>query len=224
MIYPIQLFNGHAIIRTQNEVILIDTGAPASLHAGGQFTFEETVHRCSTNMMAVTVGTISELLGMEITALMGADVLAKYQVVLDYRNLQAEFSAQPIEFEGPAVALESFMGIPVIRLSISGNSHRFFLDTGAQYSYFSGELITAFPPAGEAEDFYPGVGRFQINCHDVQVSIGNAPFTARCGNPPPLVQQMLTMGNCKGIIGADLFNNFRVLLNLGGREMKYAVN
>jgi hypothetical protein len=224
MIYPLQLFNGHAIVHTQNDVILLDTGAPMSLHNNSQFHFEETLHRCNSGLRGVTTGSISELLGMDITALMGADVLSRYHVLLDYRNLQAKFSTDPIVFEGRTIGLESFMGIPIIKLTISGNEHRFFLDTGAQYSYVSEQLIRTFPPAGEVQDFYPGVGQFQISCHDVELMLGADVFNARCGNPPALVQQMLTMGNCQGIIGADLFNNFKVQLNLAGRQMRYIPN
>lgn len=223
MIYPLQLFNGHPVIRTKTEIILVDTGAQATLNSTGQLEFEGTVHRCSTQL-GTSVADISGLLGMDITTLLGVDVLEKYQVLFDYSNQQIEFSQTPKVFEGHAIALDRVMGIPVIPLTIGGAQHRFFLDTGAQYSYASGHSINAFPPAGQAEDFYPGIGRFQINCHTADLMIGTDQFTARCGIPPALVQRLLAMGDCQGIIGADLFNQFKIQLDLTGRQMKYRRN
>lgn len=221
MKYDLQLFHDHAIIRTSDDVILIDTGAQHSIHAAGQFSFESAVHPCTANLAGATVDSISALLGMPITTLMGTDVLVKYNLILDYRNRQAEFSSSPLTFNGTPVALEYFTGIPIIPLSISGRMHRFLVDTGAQFSYASAGLIGSFPAAGVVEDFYPGAGKFEVSCHDVVGMLGTEPFTIRCGVAPKMVQRMLSMAGCQGIIGSDLFSHFSVLLNLKDGQMKY---
>jgi hypothetical protein len=97
--------------------------------------------------------------------------------------------------------LDEFMGIPIVTARIGGHDYRMFFDTGAQISYFQGDLRTEFPPAGRVTDFYPGVGQFQTDTNDVPVSLAGVAFTLRCGVLPGLLGMTLMMAGTKGIVG-----------------------
>lgn len=82
-----------------------------------------------------------------------------------------------------------------------------FFDTGAQISYFQEDTITDFPSAGTVTDFYPGVGQFQTDTHQVQVGLGESAFTLRCGTLPGLLGATLMMADTSGIIGNQIMEN-----------------
>lgn len=67
--------------------ILIDTGAPSTIHSSGTLNFFSYIYYCSSNYMGLTVCKISDLLGTEITTLLGAEILAQYKILFDYENL-----------------------------------------------------------------------------------------------------------------------------------------
>ncbi|MBC8236554.1 hypothetical protein H8E77_43970, partial [bacterium] len=85
--------------------------------------------------------------------------------------------------------------------------YRMFFDTGAQISYFQEDTITDFPSAGTVTDFYPGVGQFQTDTHQVQVELGESAFTLRCGTLPSLLGATLMMAGTSGIIGNQIMEN-----------------
>ena len=129
--FQIQLFKGHPIINDGENRILIDTGAPTTIHASDSLNFCSESFRCSTNYMGLTVSKISNMLGTEITTLLGADILSDFKILLDYQNQVIEFSKQEIDINGTQAEISNFMGIPIIEMTIDTQALKFFLDTGA---------------------------------------------------------------------------------------------
>lgn len=219
--FQIILFKGHPIIKDGENIILIDTGAPSTINASDSLTFYEENYNCSTNYMSLTVSKLSDLLGTEITTLLGGDILSEYQIMFDYKNEVVEFNKQEIAFDGSETAISSFMGIPVIELSINSQKLNFFLDTGAKLSYLSKSITSNYESVGTDEDFYPGVGNFVTECFEISTSFGDNNFLVKYGNLPPLLQMTLMLGGTDGIIGFDFFNNFKVVLDLKNNRLKY---
>ncbi|MDR2472210.1 MAG: retroviral-like aspartic protease family protein, partial [Tannerella sp.] len=205
--FKIDIYKGHAIIKSDENVILIDTGAPYTIHRSDNLCFCSENFRTSSNYMGVTVQKISEMLGMEITTLLGTNVLSEYKLLLDYKNKSALFSKTDIDFTGQQTTISSFMGIPIIELEINRARLKFFLDTGAQLSYLSSNYTSKYESTGSIEDFYPGVGIFQTNCYEINTKLDNYEFNVRYGNLPSLLQATLMMSGTNGIIGYDFFNN-----------------
>lgn len=220
--FQIKLFKGHPIIKEGENIILIDTGAPSTIHSSDSLTFCSTNYICSTNYMGMTVSKISEMLGSEITTLLGADILSNYKTLFDYKNSVIEFNNQEIEFEGTEVEISNFMGIPVIEMSINNQKLKFFLDTGAKLSYLSNSITSNYVSIGTDEDFYPGVGKFETDCFEISTRFGNTDFIVKYGNLPPLLQMTLMLGGTNGIIGFDFFSNFKIALDLKNNKLKYA--
>ena len=220
--FQIQLYKGHPIINDGENRILIDTGAPSTIHSSDSLNFCSDIFGCSTNYMGLTVSKISDMLGTEITTLLGADILIEYKIFLDYRNQVIEFSKQEIDIDGTQVDISNFMGIPIIKMTVDNQELKFFLDTGAKLSYLSDSLTSSYESVGTDEDFYPGVGKFQTECFEIPTVFGDTEFVVKYGNLPTLLQMTLMLGGTDGIIGFDFFNNFKVVLDLKNNRLKYA--
>lgn len=220
--FQISLFKGHPIINDGENIILIDTGAPSTIHASSILTFCSENYNCSTNYMGLTVSKISAMLGTEITTLLGADILSDYKILFDYKNEIIEFNKEAIALDGFEIGISNFMGIPIIELSIDNQKLKFFLDTGAKLSYLSGSITSNYESIGTDEDFYPGVGKFETECFDISTNFGDNNFNVKYGNLPTLLQMTLMLGGTDGIIGFDFFNNFKVVLDLKNNRLKYA--
>jgi hypothetical protein len=220
--FQIQLYKGHPIIIDGDNRILIDTGAPSTIHFSDSLYFCSDSFGCSTNYMGLTVSKISDMLGTEITTLLGADILSDYKILLDYQNQVIEFSKQEIDIDATQVDISNFMGIPIIKMTVDNQELKFFLDTGAKLSYLSDSLTSNYESVGTDEDFYPGVGKFQTECFEIPTVFGDTEFIVKYGNLPTLLQMTLMLGGTDGIIGFDFFNNFKVVLDLKNNRMKYA--
>lgn len=220
--YKILLYKGHPIINDGENIILIDTGAPSTIHSSDSLNFCSDSFGCSTNYMGLTVSKISDMLGTEITTLLGADILSDYKILLDYQNLVIEFSKQEIDIAGTQMDISNFMGIPIIKMTVDNQELKFFLDTGAKLSYLSDSLTSKYKSVGTDEDFYPGVGKFQTECFDIKTVFADKEFVVKYGNLPALLQMTLMLGETDGIIGFDFFNNFKIVLDLKNNRMKYA--
>lgn len=220
--FQIQLFKGHPIINDGENRILIDTGAPSTIHASDRLSFCSESFGCSTNYMGLTVSKISDMLGTEITTLLGADILSDFKILLDYQNQVIGFNKQEIDIDGTQANISNFMGIPIIKMTIDNQELKFFLDTGAKLSYLSDSLTSNYESVGTDEDFYPGVGKFQTECFEIPTVFGDNEFVVKYGNLPTLLQMTLMLGGTDGIIGFDFFNNFKVVLDLKNNRLKYA--
>jgi len=219
--FQIKLFKGHPIIKDGDNIILIDTGAPSTIHTSDSLTFCSANYSCSTNYMGLTVSKISDMLGTGITTLLGTDILLDFKILFDYKNEVIEFNKQEITFEGTETAISNFMGIPIIELYVANQKLKFFLDTGAKLSYLSDSITSNYKSIGIDEDFYPGVGKFETECFEISTSFGGNSFIVKYGNLPALLQMTLMMGGTDGIIGFDFFNNFKVVLDLKNNKLKY---
>ena len=220
--FQVQLYKGHPIINAGENRILIDTGARSTIHTSDSLNFCSHSFGCSTNYMGLTVSKISDMLGTEITTLLGADILSDYKILLDYQNQVIEFSKKEIDIDGTQVDISNFMGIPIIKMTVDNQELKFFLDTGAKLSYLSDSLTSNYESVGTDEDFYPGVGKFQTEFYEIPTVFGNTQFVVKYGNLPTLLQMTLMLGGTDGIIGFDFFNNFKVVLDLKNNRLKYA--
>lgn len=222
--FQLSLFDGHPIIKDGENIILVDTGAPMTIHTAAELTFLSDQYRCSTNYMGLTAAKISEMLGTEITTLLGADILSNYQLLLDYQQQVIAFAKAEIQLLGTTLPITQFMGIPIIELVIDQQKLKFFLDTGAKLSYLSARMTRNYESVGTAEDFYPGVGQFTTDCFEIPTRLGDHKFLVQYGNLPTLLQMTLTLGGTDGVIGFDFFNSFKLVLDLKNNSMCYTAS
>ena len=228
--YKLEIFNGHPIIKEGENIILIDTGAPTTIHSSDRLQFNNQAFNVTSSYMGLTTGYVSELLGMNITTLMGMDVLSKFKFSLNYKNnivaflkTETEDNNSKLIGKGLLVLISTFMGIPIIELEVNNKKLKFFLDTGANISYLPEAITNNMYSKGTESDYYPGFGKFDTPIYELETKIGNEKFQARYGNLPQLLQMSLQLGNIDGIIGFDFFNNFNIILDQDNNKLYYKV-
>lgn len=219
--FQIILFEGLPIISDGENTMLIDTGAPSTIHASDSLHFCSKNYSCTTNYAGTTVSKISAMLGTNITTLLGTDVLAGYKILFDYKNKVVEFSEQENTFDGKVTTISSFMGIPIITMTIGNQKLNFFLDTGAKFSYLSNSITSSYEIIGVDEDFHPVLGKFETKYFEISTRFDDYDFTVKYGNLPPMLQKTLISGKADGIIGYDFFKRYKVVLDLENQILKY---
>ena len=220
--FQLEIFKGHPIIIEGEQRILIDTGAPSTIHRSGEIQFCGDDYDCTVNYMGLKISNISELLGMEITTLLGADILSEYKILFDYANKVVTFSKEDLNFVGKTLDITVFMGIPILQMSVNNQELKFFLDTGARLSFLSSDITRNYKCVGTEEDFYPGVGPFQTECFEVPTVFDGQPHLFKFGNLPDLLQMTLMLGGAHGIVGYDFFSQYQVFLDIRNRKLTYA--
>lgn len=204
---PINFRDGHLFVEIDGRLWLFDTGAPTSFGESNEITLDAQCCRLSNGYMGLSASTLSQFTGVECSGLIGADILGKFDHLLDVPSGTVTISTGDLEHTGETLPLSDFMGIPILTVRIASNDYRMFFDTGAQISYFQEDTINDFPSAGTATDFYPGVGQFQTDTHQVQVRLGEGEFTLCCGTLPGLLGATFMMAGTSGIIGNQIMKN-----------------
>jgi hypothetical protein len=204
---PLHLRYGHLFVETAGALWLFDTGAPTSFGSSSALTLAGEQVRLGSSYIGITATTLSRFVAVECVGLLDADILGRFDFVLDAPNGKVTISTKELDHDGLTVRLDEFMGIPIVSARIRGIDYRMFFDTGAQISYFQHDSLATFPASGHITDFYPGVGQFQTETHKVDIKLGEVEFTLRCGVLPGLLGATLMMAKTEGIIGNEVFNN-----------------
>lgn len=202
--------DGHLFLELDGELWLLDTGAPASFGESHSLSIAGEQFSPGASYLGLTAATLSQFVGVSCVGLLGADVLGRFDHIFDVAAGQLTVSTGELSHSGQSVVLDEFMGIPMVTARVGSGDYRMFFDTGAQISYFQDDSLTEFPSAGSITDFYPGVGQFQTDTHDVPVSIGGVMFTLRCGALPSLLGMTLMMADVAGIVGNAILANRKV--------------
>ncbi len=204
---PLHFRDGHLFLESDGGLWLIDTGAPTSFGSEPAVTIAREQFRVGSDYLGLTAETLSSFVAVECIGLLGADILGRLDFILDAPSGRSTISHGELEHGGTAVPLDEFMGIPIVSARISGIDYRMFFDTGAQISYFQHDTLASFPSAGRASDFYPGVGQFETETHNVDVTLGGVEFTLRCGVLHGLLGAALMMAGTEGIVGNQVLSD-----------------
>jgi len=213
MIHRIELIRkkGHLFVNLENELFLIDTGAPKSFGKTPSIKLLEEDFKLPTDSLGLSAGTLSGYVGLETAGLLGTDILNHFDILFDEKGHQLSISRGELEGVGESLVLDEFMGIPILAAGIAERSARMFFDTGAQISYYQGDALSDFPAMGSVEDFYPGIGQFSTETHRVPIKLGSTDFNLCCGKLPPLLGLTLMMAETEGIIGNEIMRERRVV-------------
>jgi hypothetical protein len=204
---PLLFKDGHLFVELEEELWLLDTGAPASFGATNKLSIAGKQFEIPTNSVGLTAAVLSQYVGVQSTGLLGGDVLNQFDHIVDAVSGSLTISTTELTHNGPTVLLDEFMGIPILTVQIDGTDYRMFFDTGAQISYFQGDSLSNFRATGRVKDFYPGVGQFETETHEVDFWPGNVAFTLRCGRLPGSLGAMLLAAGTEGIIGNQILAN-----------------
>ena len=198
---PLEFRDGHLFIELSSELWVFDTGAPNSFGTSPNPTIAGEQFNLSTSYLGLDAELLSQFVGVTCAGLLGADVLGRFDHIVDIPRGALTMSTDELSHSGQTVPLDEFMGIPIVTARIGDQDYRMFFDTGAQVSYFQDDLLATFPPSGVVSDFYPGVGQFETDTFMVPFALGEEAFSLRCGQLPDLLDMTLQMASVKGIVG-----------------------
>jgi hypothetical protein len=217
--YELELYDGHALIKENDNVILIDTGSQVTFHTSSVLNFMGRNFDVGTSYGGIDVESLSSMLGRPITTLLGMDIISRYEVLFDYNNKAVTFSDETTGMDGEVVSISSFGGVPVVNVRIKNKTIKVVVDTGAKISYMSGEFLNGMDPVGRVQDFYPLLGNFETDIYNLTTNIENESFDVKYGKLPDMLKKLLLTGGIHGILGYDLMSNFKVLLDIGSEKM-----
>lgn len=201
---PLAFSSSHLLMTMEGQPWLLDTGSPSSFGDAGAITLDGQEFPVASDYMGLSGKLLSGYLGQSVAGLIGTDILNSIDVVVDIGRGLATFSRDCFDLRGDVLQMEEFMSIPIIEVKIGGQVHRMFFDTGAQISYFQDDSLSSFPARGVLKDFFPGVGEFETQTHDVPAGIGSMGFLLRCGRLPGLFGMTLGLANATGVVGNEV--------------------
>ena len=215
---PLHFRDGHLFAELAGDLWLLDTGAPASFGTTGALALAGESFSVGAGYMGLDTATLSELTGVRCAGLLGADVLGRFDHILDVPAGTLRLSSEELTHDGQILDLEEFMGIPIVHARLGEVECRMMFDTGAQLSYFQDDSLSGFPEAGIVTDFYPGFGQFETQTYRLPVTIGETRLTLRCGSLPTLLGLTLSMAGTQGIVGNEILAT-RVVGYFPGRRL-----
>jgi hypothetical protein len=197
--YSYETLDGHIIVDTGVQKLLIDTGSPTSIgnapvQLGGQPI------PVAGNYMGLEVSEISAMVGTPFDVLLGMDVLAGTGLFIDPANQQITLNATPAA-GGTRMTMSTTMGVPTISCNIGGTYRKLFFDTGATITYLPATAMNGYRPVREVKDFYPGLGTFLSTVYQVPADIGNRQVVIEVGALPDTLQNALLVTGIDGIMG-----------------------
>lgn len=219
--FDIDSFDDHLIIENNGLKVLVDTGSPVSICNNDSFLFMGHEYRCHTSLLGNNIINVSELLNYSIDVLMGMDIIGNYYFLIDYERRKVSFSSNPFELTPMYVIplLRGHGGYVYIYLTIKDRTVKLALDTGAKISYIDKSITEGETMIEERNDFHPLIGHFQTPIYPMEAFIGEKNISVNFGNLPSLLATSLIQMGIDGVIGFDLFNAFRVLLDFKNNQL-----
>ena len=219
--FTLEIVEGRPLMCDGDEVVMIYTGWPTTLQARREMSFLGRRINCFSTMAGVTLPKMSELLGKEITALLGMDILSSCDLFLDYHSLEAIFSREPMDFEGQSVGMRHFMGMPIIDVIVGGKLRSVYVDTGSNLSFLSQDIMNIELEDQLSQDFFPEVGIFKTKTLKLETKIGSEKIEITYGVLPIHLNRAMSAVGVDGIIGYDFFSNHKVLISPSRGELRF---
>lgn len=208
--YPYTMVDGHVVLECEGRRLLLDTGAPVCVGRERVLHFAGAAHPAVDTFSGTGLDEIAAFVGAGLDGILGTDVLAAYDLVIDPARGELRAFASDHDLAGSDIPLDCSGAAPTLGVEVAGRRLTMIFDTGAKLSYLDRRRLDGLPPAGVREDFYPGLGSFTVETFETPVTIG--PFTATIlvGALPDLpVIGHDPCGNT-GILGSAIFDHFAV--------------
>ena len=201
---------GQMFLTTDVGSWIIGTGSPRSFSELPTLELDGVSLNMAASFAGLSAATLSAFIGLPVTGLLGIDVLKRFDIEFDLPSSQIMLSSNPVAWYGTVVPLQTYQGLPILDAVIGGQNARAFLETGAKLSYLADASLVNYPATGVFEDFYPGIGQFEVDTYRVPVEIGGRNFEIRFGVPTTQVLSMLRMAGVTAILGNEIFQNHKI--------------
>ena len=219
-VYETLYHNRHILIDNGSGRIIIDTGSPCSIHKDGVIELAGKSFEVPTSLTGVDADFLTKNVGCEIVGLLGMDIIDKCQMWINTKAFGnfISFDKPAREFPGwPEVTDFFAINIPGITLEINHRPARMLFDTGAQISYIRKDYLVDAPFVGTAKDFSVlNEGEiYEVEMYSAKTTFRGKEFNVNYAASPKDINLSLDLLGADGIIGFDLIENFRIIVNKG---------
>ena len=107
---PLHLIDGHLFLVVENDLWVIDTGAPSGFGESRSITIADRTFDLGDNYLGMDAETLSDQVGTRCVGLLGADVLGEFDHLFDVPNKTLTVSSERLDYTGQIVPVEHFMG------------------------------------------------------------------------------------------------------------------
>jgi hypothetical protein len=216
---PYQMENGLLFVRLGEERALVCTGVADSMSSRGQLTLEGRSFATKSQTLRMTPTSLSAEIGSRVDALLGADILSRFDYRFNPFRQELSVSTDEIHPYGYAAHLNLFRSIPIISVWVNSKETPMFFNTGSRLTFLAPEIAARFPQVGAARVFYPGIGWFQTPVHRVLIWMSGNDVELEVGIPPAALLETLRSAHSSGLLGCDVFQGPGVFLASRRREV-----
>jgi hypothetical protein len=211
--FDVELHRGVPVIVCQGVRAAIDTGAPTSFGRLPLRILGRDYHLPAELAGVITAESIGQYLGTRIDAVIGGDVLAQFECLIDLGRGRVVFSHGSLGCDGVSLRTPLRLDVPSAEVR-SGACHGIaFLDTGARLSYMDPAAVSG-RPVGREKDFFPLVGEFETDVYEAEIELAGLRFRAKFGLLPALLQQSMAALGAQWVIGSEVLQQFPLVLDL----------
>ena len=228
-----KILNNHIVFQVETNAglrnVLLDTGA------GMTRSFDHDVHAVTINGRMYPahlepidehpdlVPTINKMIGTEVSAFVGPDVLETSDVLIDFENNTIEFGAARPE-GGCTIDLGSYGGLPLLNMTVNGSDLRVGFDTGAQYPFVKVPLVDKLnfgEPIGQFQDFNPFLGYFTPSLYVGNIKLGTCDLDAVNLAVSPRYDETIRHLRVDGFLGINCLieNKVKVWISYANEQM-----
>tara|TARA_Y100000385_G_C13026912_1_gene608837 strand:- start:111 stop:830 length:720 start_codon:yes stop_codon:yes gene_type:complete len=209
----------HLFMHTCHGKWLVDTGAPSSISPELRLSFDQNGYQrgfeVPATYMGISIPTLTDLVGVEFSGLLGTDILNEYDILWDIEAetmqlTENELDASSLGLVGNELAIGNIMGVPTLDVTCAGCSQTMFFDTGATHSYLTKFNEQLPPQAKEVDDFLPGFGKFTTKLTQINFEMDRVKYLLQTGELPPLIGMSLSLTGSEGIIGNEVMRHRRI--------------
>ena len=212
------LRHGVACVELEGFTIILDTGSPVSLGDGSTYSIEGIACKTQESLLLYSWEKVKESIPFEVAALIGTDQLGQLPFNLNIGD--ASFEWIPPLTDGSA--LTRIMGVPVVDVSCNGKEEKFFLDTGASFTYVVDQsLLLGLEKFADIEDFHPFIGKFTTPVYEADVVFDGVQVVSNVGVLPGLLAMSMTPLGIKGIIGTDILRQGGLAMDLDNQLFQF---
>lgn len=204
----------HVVIAHNGAKILVDTGSPVSIGRIPGWTFLGKPVNLLPNLQSFNMEYLSQKVGTHLDVLLGMDVMAEYNILLDTQGQHVIFSPVPIPMHDCIeIPMTNYlMKVPAVDVMVEGHPMKLVLDTGARYSFLPRNFLNGRSSIKDEHDFYPGIGDFDTPIFPVKMSLTGEEFESASGILPPALEMTLQATGIQGLLGMDLLDRFQIEL------------
>ena len=205
--HPLRFKKNHLFVEIGGALWVYDTGADSSFGDRRVSLFGPAEEIQSLYAGQFSAADISGFLGETVAGIIGADIINRYDHIIDLENNVLTVSDGNLSSSGTVQQLDFFMGVPMLSAKVGNKSCKLFFDTGAQISYFQGEAPLNAPDAGILKDFFPMIGGFETPTKMIPIDLSGIRHTIRFGKLPGMMGMALQMAGVSSILGNEVMRN-----------------